>query len=131
MAGMLGKRWPKPLQKQVSLFERHLSAAQQNVPIFTNVLSADTRTAVTFLFTSDADLFFPVRVVVVGGLVDNVRRRVLTFPSGPFVVLGELNTELLVSLGGNLGGLAVLLVGRREDAKGHGNSGFKIQVDDL
>lgn len=108
------------------------NAGRFNLPVLTDEFAADTRTAVTFLFTSDADLFFLVRVVVVIRLVDNVGRRVLTFPSGPFVVLRELNAELLVGLGsGNLRGLVVFLVGRREDAKGHGNSGFKIQVDDL
>lgn len=104
----------------------------RHLPVFTDELSADTRTAVTFLFTSNADLFFPVGVVVAGRLVDNVGRRVLTFPSGPFLVLGELCTKLLVGLGGShLRGLVVLLVGRRENAEGNGNSGFKIQVDDL
>lgn len=56
----------------------------QNIPVFTNKFLADTRT-VAFLFTSDADLFFPDRVAGVVGLVEV--RRVMFFPSGPFVVV--------------------------------------------
>ena len=50
----------------------------------------------------------------------------MTFPSG--VLLGEFDVELLLSLGSL--GFAVL-VGRREDAEGDRDAGFKVQVGDL
>lgn len=100
------------------------------------VFVVDTRTAVTLLFTSNADLFFVARLSdgrsVVAGLVD--KRRELSFPSGPFGS-GEMEANFLVGLdlsggGRSLVGL-VLLVGRREDAEGNRDSGFKIQGDGL
>jgi hypothetical protein len=50
----------------------------------------------------------------------------LTFPSGE---LGELDLNLFVGVG--LGGGLGLLVGGREDAKGHRDAGFKVQIGDL
>ena len=82
----------------------------------------EARTAVALL---DTDLFFAEASAVgdLGG--DGRERRVLTFPSGGW--LAELDVDLLVGrLGLGLGrGLAV---GRGEDAEGHGDSGFKIQL---
>lgn len=96
-------------------------------------------TAVTILFTSDADLLLAVALLVlllagrkVGG-TGRVGRVLAAFPPG--LVVGELELQLLVGLGGGGGAVALVLlvvtVGRREDAEGNGDSCFKIQVDCL
>jgi len=93
--------------------------------LFTVVLRVDTGTAVSFLFSGDANLFLDDARRARGG---SLIRRVLTFPSG---FMGEVEFELLVGLGG-CGGLVIgLLVGRGEDAERDRDSGFKIQVDDF
>lgn len=78
----------------------------------------ETGTAARVFFASNADLLFGVAVL----------RRVLAFPSGVLLLRRKVDVNLLVSLGLRLG-LAVL-VRRREDAKGHGDAGFKVQIDD-
>ena len=91
-----------------------------------------TGTAVTILFTCETDLFFAEAMLLttrgkLGRGVDT--RRVFTFPSG---FLRDSDLKLFVSclsLGLDLRGL--LFVGGREDAKGHGYAGFKVQVGDL
>lgn len=100
--------------------------------MFLVVLLVDTGTAVTFFFTRDTDLFFTVallssrRQLGRGG-----DRRVLTFPSGFLGFGGKFDLKLFVGLG-DLGlSLGGFLVGAREDAEGHGNAGFKVQVGDL
>lgn len=89
----------------------------------------ETGTAVTLFFTCCADLFFAVAVLSTGGEI-NVGgvRRVLTFPSGRLLA-GELDINLFVGLGGGLR-LAVPIC-RWEDAEGHGDSGFKVQIADF
>lgn len=58
-------------------------------------------------------------------------RRVLTLPSG-WLVLREGELNLLVNADLGLRACCfVVLVSGREDTKGHGNSGFKVQVDGL
>jgi hypothetical protein len=102
-----------------------------DLPAFFVVLATDTGTAVTFLFTGDADLFFAVAVLLARREMDRgLRGGVLTFPSG--FLLGELDLDLLVGLSGRLylSGL-IVLIRRREDAEGNGYSGFKIQIADL
>jgi hypothetical protein len=94
------------------------------------MLVMDTGTVVTFFFTCITDLFFTVVVMsFMGNLSSDVDgRRVMTFPSG-FAGLFDLN--LLVSLGG-CGGLHFAVpVGRREDAEGDRDAGFKVQVCDF
>ncbi|KAI1307538.1 hypothetical protein F5Y03DRAFT_122954 [Xylaria venustula] len=94
----------------------------------------DTGTAVTFFFTCDTDLFFAVALLSSRGqLGRGGSRRVLTFPSGFLGFGGKFDLKLFVDLGGlglsrSLGGF---LVGTGEDAEGHGNAGFKVQVGDL
>ena len=96
------------------------------------VLDLGTGTAVTILFPCVTDLFFAEAVLLLatrGKLGRGVDRREFTFPSG-FLREGDL--KLFVSglgLGLDLRGL--LFVGGREDAKGHGYAGFKVQVGDL
>lgn len=91
----------------------------------------DTGTVVTFFFTRETDLFV-VEVVLLstgrkmGRGVNN--RRVLTLPSG---FLGEFDLKLFVSYLSLRLGLGLLFVRRREDAKGHGDAGFKVQVGGL
>lgn len=98
------------------------------------VLAVDTGTAVTFFFTCDTDLFFTVALLSSRGqLSRGGDRRVLTFPSGFLGFGGKFNLKLFVNFGSlglsrSLGGF---LVGAGEDAEGHGNAGFKVQVDDL
>lgn len=96
------------------------------------VLAVGTGTAVTFFFTRDMDLFFTVSLLTTRReLSRGGDRRVLTFPSGFFGFGGKFDLKLFVSLcdsGLSLGGF---LVGAGEDAEGHGNAGFKVQVDDL
>lgn len=101
------------------------------------LLTADTGTAATILFTGDADLLLGVAMLL--RLLLAVRKvgsgrvgRVLTaFP--PALVVGELELQLLVGLGGGGDRVLPLLVsvGRGEDAEGDGDSCFKIQVDCL
>ena len=93
------------------------------------LLVLETGTAVTFFFTRDTDLFFAVAVLSTRGKFSGGgERRVLTFPSG-WLLVGEVDLELLVGLDACLrGGLPV---GGGEDAEGDGDSGFKVQVDDL
>jgi hypothetical protein len=88
------------------------------------LVTMDTGTAVLFLFTCDADLFFPAR----RKLSRDRGGRVLTYPSG--FLRGKLDLELLVGLSGGLD-LSGLFVGRGEDAEGNGDAGFKVQVGDL
>jgi hypothetical protein len=54
----------------------------------------------------------------------------LTFPSGFLGCDGKFDLKLFVSLGDGFG-LGGFLVGSREDAEGHGDAGFKVQVGDL
>lgn len=56
----------------------------------------------------------------------------------PFRLVREFELNLFVGVGGlllllwiRLGLVFRVLVGPGEDAEGHGNSGFKVQVDDL
>lgn len=87
------------------------------------VVVLDTGTAVTLFFTCNTDLFSVLstgREISVGGV-----RRVLTFPSGRLLA-GELDINLFVRLGRRLR-LAVPIC-RWEDAEGHGDSGFKVQI---
>lgn len=101
------------------------------------LLTTDTGTAATILFTGDADLLLGVAMLL--RLLLAVRKvgsgrvgRVLTaFP--PALVVGELELQLLVGLGGGGDRVLPLLVsvGRGEDAEGDGDSCFKIQVDCL
>lgn len=91
----------------------------------------DTGTVVTFFFTRETDLFFVEAVLLSTGrkMGRGVNtRRVLTLPSG---FLGESDLKLFVSYLSLRLGLGLLFVGGREDAKGHGNAGFKVQVGDL
>jgi hypothetical protein len=92
----------------------------------------DTGTAVTFFFTCNTDLFFTVALLTSRGqLSSGGDRRVLTFPSGFLGFDGKFDLKLFVSLGGGFGLGGGFLVGTREDAEGHGNAGFKVQVGDL
>ena len=92
------------------------------------VLGLGTGTAVTFFLTRVMDLFFAVALLSARRKFSrNGVRRVLTFPSG--VVLGELDFELLLGFG--LGLRLAVLVGRRKDAEGDRDSGFKVQIDDF
>jgi hypothetical protein len=102
-------------------------------------LFTDAGTAVTFFFTGYTDLFFAEAMLsgeaMFSGMsmrrkvgVDSERRE-LTFPSG-FVLLREFDLKLFVSVLDSLL-LVGVLVGAWEDAEGNGNSGFKVQVDDL
>ena len=98
-----------------------------NLPAFfvKEFLSLDTGTVVTFFFTRITDLFRALYTRRDAGV-----RRVLTFPSGRLLLLGEFDLKLFVS--GLLGGLGVaVLVGRREDAEGDGDASLKVQVDDF
>lgn len=76
----------------------------------------ETGTAAGVFFAGNADLLLGSVGVV------------LAFPSGVLLLRRKVDVNLLVSLGLCLG-LAVL-VRRREDAKGHGDAGFKVQIDD-
>lgn len=94
------------------------------------MLLLETGTAAT-LFT-ETDLFFAVAVLAMlstRGEIDvgSRVRRVLLLPSG--LLLGELDINLFVSLGGGLR-LAVP-ISRREDAERDGDTGFKIQIGDF
>uniref|UniRef100_A0A1Y1KVU9 Uncharacterized protein n=1 Tax=Photinus pyralis TaxID=7054 RepID=A0A1Y1KVU9_PHOPY len=99
------------------------------------LLLLETGTAVT-LFT-ETDLFFAEAVLAVLAMlstrgeidVGRVRRRVLILPSGWLLLLGELDVNLFVSLGGGLR-LAVP-ISRGEDAEGDGDAGFKVQIGDF
>lgn len=86
--------------------------------IFPDVLlRLETGTAAKIFFTGKTDVFLVVLV-----------RRVLAFPSG-WLLVGEIDVNLLMRLGGRLG-LAVL-VRRGKDAEGHGDAGFKVQIGDF
>lgn len=87
-------------------------------------VTMDTGTAVLFLFTCDANLFFLARRKLGG----DRGRRVLTYPSG--FLRRHVDFELLVSLSGGLD-RSGLFVGRGEDAEGNGDAGFKVQVGGL
>lgn len=76
----------------------------------------ETGTAALIFFTGKTDVLLVLL------------RSVLAFPSG-WLLVGEADVDLLVSLSGSLG--LVILVGRGEDAEGHGDTSFKVQVDDL
>lgn len=100
------------------------------------LLRLDTGTRVTLFFTGGEVDFLVMEVGAGLGLLlevgslrgsdSNTRvRRVLTFPSG---LLGVLVVRLRRLLGGL--GFAVL-VGRREDAEGDRNAGFKVQIGDF
>jgi hypothetical protein len=104
-----------------------------NVLVLVSV-EVGTGTAVAFFFARDTDLFFAVFLAGRTFSVDGERRRrVLTFPSG-WLLGGEFDLKLFVSGGGGGGGLrlrfAVPICGR-EDAEGHGDAGFKVQVGDF
>jgi hypothetical protein len=91
------------------------------------MLVLDTGTVVTFFYT---DLFFGVALLTARGqLSSSGERRVLTFPSGFFRFGGKFDLKLFVSLGGGYG--LDFFVCAREDAEGHGDAGFKVQVGDL
>lgn len=81
------------------------------------LLRLETGTAAKIFFTGKTDFF----------LVDLVRR-VLAFPSG-WLLVGEIDVNLLVSLGGCLR-LAVP-IGGGKDAEGHGDTSFKVQIGDF
>lgn len=55
----------------------------------------------------------------------------LTFPSGFLRFGGKCDRKLFVGLSDLSFGLGGFLIGAREDAEGHGDAGFKVQVDDL
>lgn len=95
------------------------------------VTMEETGTAVAFFFTRDTDLFFAkARFAARRNFGGGGERRVLTFPSGWLLGRkGDLN--LLVSSGLGRSLRLVLLVSGGEDAKGHGDAGFKVQVDGL
>jgi hypothetical protein len=94
--------------------------------LFTVVLLTDAGTAVSFLFTSDADLFFAEASLGTRKFGLCLEWRVLTFPSG---VLGDLDLKLFVGVG--LGGGLSFPVWRREDTEGDRDAGFKVQIGDL
>ena len=81
------------------------------------VFRLETGTAATVFFTGKTDLSLVVLV-----------RRVLAFPYG-WLLGREIDINLLVSLGGRL--RLAIPVRRGEDAKRHGDAGFKVQVGDL
>ena len=96
-------------------------------------LLADTGTAVTFFFTFDTDLFFAEAMLSTWRKFCVGReRRVLTFPSG-LLLSRKFDLYLFAGLGLCLDSLCgfVVFIRRGEDAEWHGNSGFKVQVDDL
>lgn len=83
----------------------------------------------TAVFFCDTDLFFE-SLFSTRELSNGGDRRVMTFPSGFLRFGGKFDLKLFVGLG-DLGlSLSGFLVGTREDAKGHGDAGFKVQVDD-
>jgi hypothetical protein len=82
-----------------------------------------TGTVVMLLLSGDTVFFLAADRSVCGvGLI----RRVLILPSG---LLGQLELELLVCFGS--GFRLCVLVGGRENADGHGDAGFKVQIDGL
>jgi hypothetical protein len=93
-----------------------------------NKLFADDRTAAFLLFASDTDLFLEASFLARRGKLGLGWGRSVLFPSGE---LGELDLNLLVGVGVGLGGGLGVPVGRREDAKGHRDAGFKVQIGDL
>ena len=92
------------------------------------VLLLETGTAVTLFLTCDMDLFcafaaLSTRRIRSGSSRD---RRVLTFPSG-WLLVGEIDSKLLVSLGiGRLWCFGVPVC-RGKDAEGDRDAGFKVQ----
>ena len=77
----------------------------------------ETGTAATVFFTGKTDLSLVVLV-----------RRVLAFPSGG-LFSGKIDINRFVSLRACLR-LAVPIC-RGKDAEGHGDAGFKVQIDDF
>jgi hypothetical protein len=96
------------------------------------VLAVDTGTAVLLLVTCGTG-FLAVRLSLLRGR--RGRRVVLVFAAG--LLRGELDLNLRVGVGLGVVGLLrlglsrLLFVRRGEDAEGHGEAGFKIQVGDL
>lgn len=90
----------------------------------------DTGTAVTFFFTRNTDLFFAVPFFagrnLFGGDGD---RRVLTFPSGLWLLGFDLN--LFVGFGDGLCVGFAFPICRWEDAEGDGDASLKVQVCDF
>jgi hypothetical protein len=94
-----------------------------------NKLFADAGTAAFLLLASDTDLFLEASLLTRWGKLGlGLGGRSVLFPSGE---LGELDLNLLVGVGVGLGGGLGVPVGRREDAKGHRDAGFKVQIGDL
>lgn len=93
-------------------------------------LDTGTGTAVTFFFTRNTDLFFAVPFFagrnLFGGDGD---RRVLTFPSGLWLLGFDLN--LFVGFGDGLGVGFAFPICRGEDAEGDGDASLKVQVCDF
>lgn len=93
-------------------------------------LDTGTGTAVTFFFTRNTDLFFAVPFFagrnLFGGDGD---RRVLTFPSGLWLLGFDLN--LFVGFGDGLGVGFAFPICRWEDAEGDGDASLKVQVCDF
>lgn len=102
-----------------------------------NLLGAAARTAVSILFSGDANLFLRVVLLLsagrsVLGVFLKLLVRIAIFPSDALVPLGKLDLGLDVSLGGSGGGVALgLAVGRGEEAEGDGDSGVKVQIAGL
>jgi len=118
--------------------DARLSVGAMGSSLVRVLLFADAGTAVTFFFTRYTDLFFAEAMFSAGRRKFGFdrERRVLTFPSG-LLLFWEFDLNLFTPLiSGSLDLLRLrlvvgVLVGSRKDAEGDGNTGFKVQVDDL
>jgi len=99
---------------------KHVPSFVVDIDIFS------TARTVTILLTSYMD-FFGAKLLVSGR---KIGRDGIIVPSDAF---RELDLSLDVCGFGDFGGFdfCVVLVGRREDAKGDGDAGVKVQIDDL